>query len=434
MKKLITLLTTLILLLTCILSACSGTQIGSTPDQTSEPNISNESSEPAENSVPNENSSDIIANPEDITNTLWEGEDKNKASNGVYVYDNQALYIFERQREVGASLPFIVKTNENGVALVEFLNGANTTQTINYTNVLYSETENNSVLEFTIKDDVLGEMKFSKENGSFAWKEMVNGEETNRVTITIYEKDITAPYVAEAEWILCGRVYISCEYDYYTDYKCDIIYPNGKTVQKTVVIDETENVISTVTLARHYFEGTKPSFTGGKVSPNGTAYDIYEFYGIGDKYGTGYATFGISVKSFGNGVAEIWHNEEWINVNYNEPVFDYVSPDEKYSTGTIDISGTICEITHKKAEYDGEYLSTYENYIIYYNPNNSLEALSTITLTLSEDGGVQRLEIDTYFEWTSDGDTVTITYPNGVTETETLYRNNYGDYLLYEPQ
>ena len=53
MKKLITLLTTLILLLTCILSACSGTQIGSTPDQTSEPNISNESSEPAENSVPN---------------------------------------------------------------------------------------------------------------------------------------------------------------------------------------------------------------------------------------------------------------------------------------------------------------------------------------------------------------------------------------------
>ncbi|MBR4951113.1 MAG: hypothetical protein IKZ23_04075, partial [Clostridia bacterium] len=76
----------------------------------------------------------------------------------------------------------------------------------------------------------------------------------------------------------------------------------------------------------------------------------------------------------------------------------------------------------------------YENYIIYYNPNNSLEALSTITLTLSEDGGVQRLEIDTYFEWTSDGDTVTITYPNGVTETETLYRNNYGDYLLYEPQ
>ena len=417
MKKLINLLMALMLLLTCVLTACMGNETDMPSD---EPATSNQSSKAEENSDPDV-SNVVVANPEDITGTLWEGETKVYNDNRVIVYDNQANYDFFKNRRVRVYIPFVVKSVENGIATVEFLNAAKTKQDIKYSDVVYGE--ENIISGFTIKDESLGDIKV--EDGF--WLE---GE----TYIELYKKDETAPLVNESDWVASGYIRFDCEYDYYADYKCDIIYPNGKTVQKTVVIDETENVISTVTLARHYFEGTKPSFTGGKVSPNGTAYDIYEFYGIGDKYGTGYATFGISVKSFGNGVAEIWHNEEWINVNYNEPVFDYVSPDEKYSTGTIDISGTICEITHKKAEYDGEYLSTYENYIIYYNPNNSLEALSTITLTLSEDGGVQRLEIDTYFEWTSDGDTVTITYPNGVTETETLYRNNYGDYLLYEPQ
>ncbi len=428
MKKLIALQITLILLLACLLSACEGNEDSTaTLDEMS---ISDNSSMTAESSDTNEA---LEKNPLDITGTLWEGvsDDKSLVLQTVKVYDSKAIYEFQQLRKLKVILPFIVKSKENGTAIVEFMNGEKTTQEIKYTNVVYGQ--DNSVLEFTIKDEILGDIKFTNKSGNFVWTDMEHGIEKNRATVTVYEKDETMPYVAEADWILNGHIEIDCQYDYFIDYKCDIIYPNGKTTQKTVVIDKTENLIPTINTKRHYFQGTKPSFAGGEVAA-GTDENIFSFYGIGDKYGSGYANFNVSVNSFGNGVIELWDDGKWVSVEYTEPVFEEKDLDKQYSEGIIDINGVPCEIFHYEEKLDGEFVKSYEHYTVYYNPDNSNKPLLIMTLVASEDDKARVLKIETYFKWTSDGDTVTITYPTGLTVTETVYLNKHGKYLLYEPQ
>ena len=407
MKKTINLFMALMLLLSCVLTACMGNETDMPSD---EPATSSQSSKAEENSDPDV-SNVVVANPEDITGTLWEGETKVYNDNRVIVYDNQANYDFFKNRRVRVYIPFVVKSVENGIATVEFLNAAKTKQDIKYSDVVYGEENISS--GFTIKDESLGDIKV--EDGF--WLE---GE----TFIELYKKDETVPLVNESDWVASGYIRFDCEYDYYADYKCIITYPNGKTAEKTVVLDDTENKISTIDIRRHHFQDTKASFTGGEVR---IGVNDVNFFGIGEKYGTGYGKFSAGIKNIADGKIEIsgYNGVEGNVLNYEEPVYDtvYDNGDKK---GKIVINGVEYAIKYfaKEGVHDVEGYS-----IEYPNAENVIRTIDLYyTATEEEKGRVVSGRI--YFTWTSDGNAITLTFPNGYTTTKNIYLNEYGNYVM----
>ncbi|MBR5279027.1 MAG: hypothetical protein IKU23_07165 [Clostridia bacterium] len=375
MKK----LTTLILLLTVILSACA----------INKPNT-------------------------EVGNDIYSGTSQEENGNDIYSYGGTFLNVsdrlseytfdirgpeFEMQPASTAMFSFITLENKDGTAKLKILNQQETVVEISYGAVLYDEEEN--CTGFTVTDETLGDMAFKKDdNGRWIF------ESENKLTkVRIYNGKKLNPSANYESW---GEIEVSFDFIANSDYRCEITYPNGYKTVKKVLCDESNK--------DYYFEGTKPELNfdrikAGYLSKSNYRYN-FELIGK-DKYGYGIMSTNLPITSFTDSSVTVENINE--TINYESLVWD-----EAKTSGTVVVNGENYTVEFHKA--DGLVYEQEEYHLLY----NGVSSGQYISVRYYPDENLIR--VTAAFSWDADGDIYTITYPNGINTVKRLVQKESGSY------
>lgn len=397
MKKLTNLLMALILLLSCVLTACTDDSDNAAEDTSSAPEIKNS-----------------------ILEYFKEDSDTLTVRDGLLVYTlnkdpNKSVITVPYKQRSTTQTTEQYKENKGTANVFLYTNRVDNSRSTGFVNAVYEDIEPNGARRVTSfsTETKNGEMPFVMIDDTDSWVYKWKGETENgytpyaKITCT---KDTTAPYLDNYNQ---GDIECSFTYEIAEDYKCILHFPNGETVERVMQKSgtgyqfESDRNISVDSIVDHYTDSKIYYALKIETATSGTYRKTFRLH------------------SYENGVAitDIPINDG--KINYTEPEFTEIYED--YKVGTMYLDGAKYEVTyHGEQPQDAAcvHLLSVErqedrsvSIIVYYwdNPEDS------------------SIDVVVPFTWELDGDFITITYPNGYVSKQIVYRTPDGYALMRVP-